>query len=295
MTYTIATKPISTSFLGFNEDGFPLVEIIGSLDLGSGRVKYVDTVRAVQNLLQAGDGNTKLRKNRARGFRTVGLSLSPHKSAGLGNLCPHASAGCVGACLNHQGMASVWESIHLSRIAKTVAFYCAREWFIDKLATELTSAQRSADRAGFDLCCRLNVFSDVAWERVAPELFDDFRAVQFYDYTKNPSRVGRVRPNYWVTFSRSEVNQAESLNLLDSGCNATVVFTDGNLYVGSRKPEYALPKTWCGFPVLDGDESDLRFLDSRGRKHGRVVGLKLKAASYHELQGAIDSGFAVVL
>ena len=45
-----------------------------------------------------------------------------------------------------------------------------------------------------------------------------------------------------------------------------------------------LPKTWQGKPVINGDESDLRFLDPKGV----IVGLKAKG------QGKKDtSGFVV--
>jgi hypothetical protein len=166
-----------------------------------------------------------------------------------------------------------------ARRAKTAAWYLARGWFLAQLRKELALAEKRARRKGLRLAARLNVFSDIAWEDTG--IVDAFPAVQFYDYTKNPRRVGPVRANYWVTFSRSETNGAAVLALLAAGKNVTVVFAD------------ALPRTWEGYTVISGDDTDLRFTDPRGRKRGRVVGLSIKAASLKEREGAINSGFAV--
>ena len=252
------------------------------------------TIAYPKNLFSDGDANTKLRKSSGKGFATIGLSLAPHKSAGVGNLCPNASPGCIAACLDHQGMASVFSSIQDARRRKTEIFYHNRKWFIDRLKVEIDNKQRKANSKNLRLAVRLNVFSDVPWERIEPGIFSDFPEVEFYDYTKNPTRAGLLLPNYWVTFSRSEINHKDCLNILRNGGNVAVPFADISAnYVGNRAGLQQLPKTWKGFPVINGDESDLRFQDTRGRKRGRVVGLKLKAYSTLERQQAIESGFAV--
>jgi hypothetical protein len=136
------------------------------------------------------------------------------------------------------------------------------------------------------------VFSDIQYELYGiPELFPK---IDFYDYTKNPRRVGQIAENYWTTFSRSETNETDCLELLSTANNVAVVFADSQLpYTGNRSSIQRLPKTWNGFQVIDGDTTDLRFLDVRGRKHGRVVGLRLKTHSVLERESAIKSGFAV--
>jgi hypothetical protein len=245
-------------------------------------------------LLSDGDTNTKLRKNGA-GFITGGMSLSPEKSAGIGNTCPHASPGCAEACLDHQGLASVWKTIGESRRAKTVLYYKDRERFLAILRGDIHRYLRRAERQNKRLAIRLNVFSDVAWENHGiPQLFPE---VQFYDYTKNPGRAVRknlILPNYHVTFSRSEVNENLALDALARGCNVSVVFADRKRpFVGNRSHLQRLPKTWRGFRVVDGDISDLRFEDPNGRLRGCVVGLRLKAHSYDERDKGTGSGFAV--
>lgn len=259
-----------------------------AIELPSGAIKIM------RHLLADGDSNTKLRKSSGAGFATVGLSMAPHKSAGVGNTCPHASAGCVAACLNHQGRAAFWTAILEARQARTLAYYHHREWFIARLRLELSRKLASAERQGLRLACRLNVFSDIAWEESG--IIDDFPSIEFYDYSKNPKRAGLLRPNYWVTFSRSETNHADCLDVLASGANVAIAFDTGR--TGNRVSMDAngadLPKTWRGYRVIDGDTTDLRFDDPRGRKRGIVVGLRLKAASRAERDGAIASGFAIV-
>ena len=34
--------------------------------------------------------------------------MAPHKSAGIGNLCPHASPGCIALCLGRESRTSVY-------------------------------------------------------------------------------------------------------------------------------------------------------------------------------------------
>ena len=268
--------------LTWTEDNFPIVDH-----------RDDDRPRTIRKLSAKGDTNTKLRKSAGHGFRTIGLSLAPSKESGIGNTCPHASTGCAGSCLDHQGLASVFEMIRRVRIAKTAVFYLARDWFLETLARELQSAVKSTVRDNLLLAARLNVFSDIPWERLG--IIEQFPNIQFYDYTKNPKRAGLIRPNYWVTFSRSETNQEDCLRLLAEGKNVAIPFDSGR--TGNQVTKQAsaddLPKTWYGFPVIDGDTTDLRFDDPRGRSRGRVVGLRLKAASRAERLKALDSGFAI--
>lgn len=263
-------------------------------------LKWIDSIptvtvarkrRAVRKLLQKGDGNTKLAKSNARSetYKTWGLSLAPADESGVINVCASASVGCKSACLDHQGMAAVWDSIRASRIAKTVLWDQDKGYFLSMLRHELDNIVKQSDREGFKPAIRLNVFSDIMWEKYG--IIDDYKSIQWYDYTKHAVRVGEVRPNYWTTFSRSESNQAECLDVLRAGGNVAVAFADTNKpYVGNRAQYQDLPETWEGFPVFDADQDDERWKDPRG---GIVVGLRLKAHSHEERADAIDSGFAV--
>ena len=100
----------------------------------------------------------------------------------------------------------------------------------------------------------------------------------FYDYTKRPYRV--VLPdNYTLTFSLCEDNRDSALGMLASGrCNIAVVFRANGL---KHEP---LPTSWRGYKVVDGDETDLRFLDPAGV----VVGLRCKGVALKDTSGFVQ-------
>lgn len=246
-------------------------------------------VRSVSTLLADGDANTKLRKSANDEFVTMGLSLAPWMAGGA-NVCPHASPGCILSCVGRQGLASVFKDISLARRARTRAFYEHREWFMARLDHELAFYSRKAEKAGKRLAVRLNMYSDLPWEKWG--IIDAHPNIEFYDYSKNPNRIGQIRPNYWTTFSRSEANEVLALGQLARGNNVAVAFADAsNPRVGNRAGEQSLPSRWHGFDVISGDDTDLRFDDPKG---GFVIGLKLKASTWASREASISSGFAVV-
>jgi len=122
---------------------------------------------------------------------------------------------------------------------------------------------------------RLDGTSDVGWERHG--VIQAFKGVQFYDYTKNYVRMlafigGKLPSNYSLTFSRSETNEAQCLEVLKRGGNVAVVFRGK-----------VLPTHWNGFKVINGDENDLRFLDPKGV----VVGLTAKGKAKSDTSGFV--------
>lgn len=231
----------------------------------------------VGTLLGKGDSNFKLSKsdNSGKGYLTYGLSLAPAKSSGY-NTCPNASPGCAAACLFTAGM-GVFKNVQAGRIAKTKAFFEHRAEFISRLKTELVSANKRAKKLDKQLAVRLNVLSDIKWEKVCPSLFSDFPEIQFYDYTKNPNRaikhaLGLFPKNYHLTFSRSETNESDCLKVLAEGGNVAVVF-DGPT------------DSWYNYPVIDGDNTDLRFLDPSPS----VIGLFPKGKAKKDETGFVVS------
>lgn len=222
-------------------------------------VKMPDgTDYTVRKLLGSGDSNAKLAKSDKanKGYLTFGLSLAPAKTSGY-NVCSKSTEGCASGCLFYAGQGR-FTSVQRGRIAKTRLFFQDRAMFRAMLYQELSKARCKARNQGKTLAVRLNVLSDLPWERIFPDLFTQFSDVQFYDYTKVP---GRLTPaNYYLTFSRSESNEPDALNEFRTGRNVAVVFSDKQL-----------PTHWRRVPVLNGDETDLRFLDRRG-----IVGLYAK-------------------
>lgn len=221
-----------------------------------------------------GIANTKTMKGEKLGYRTYIMHLAPSTLSGY-QVCPMASPGCASACLNLSGMGR-FSNVQAARIAKTKLFFQDRGLFMFKLLKEIRAAIRSSQKAGLTPVFRLNGTSDIRWETISVfadgfwhnNIMDAFPSVQFYDYTKIPNRRD-IPANYHLTFSRSEMNELEALQVLSSGkMNVAVVFDE-------------LPVKWAGVKVVDGTETDLRFLDDRAV----VVGLKANGKAKQDTSG----------
>lgn len=230
-------------------------------------------------------GNSKTRKGEKKGFTTYGIHLAPSNLSGF-NVCKDASQGCAAACLNTAGRGAM-SSVQRARIAKTQLFFRDKATFLEMLWQEIASGIKASSRKGMVPCFRLNLTSDLPWEKIPHDgktIFSAFPDVQFYDYTKSPERMtaflaGDFPSNYHLTFSRSETNGELAMAFLKSGGNVAMVF---------RK---SLPSSYAGFPVVDGDETDLRFLDGKGT----IVGLKEKGLAKKDESGFVLEPIAGVL
>ncbi len=223
--------------------------------------------------------NTKLEKNKKLGFLSFGIHLSPSDKSGF-NVCKWASQGCRAACLDTSGMGS-FSNVQAARIAKTRWFFEDKQAFLQQLHKEIRASIRKAIKNSLSPSFRLNLTSDLPWESIKFEgknMMEHFPQVQFMDYTKSPERMasflsGEMPANYHLTFSRSEEtkNQILAESFLASGGNVAMVFRG------------SLPSKWNGAPVVDGDETDLRFLDPKGC----VVGLVEKGLAKKDETGFV--------
>lgn len=216
------------------------------------------------------ESQAKMVKSGGRGYAPKILHLQPYKYMGK-NLCPKAKA-CAKACLITSGRMHMVNAVN-ARQKRTELFWQDRTGFMAQLSTEIAAHRRSAIKAGLKPCIRLNGTSDVQWEKIAPGLFTEFSDVQFYDYTKIPTRFKGLPENYSLTFSRAESNHDDAAALLADGHNVAVVFAD------------TLPGKYLGRVVIDGDAHDLRFTDPRGV----VVGLKAKGKARKDTSGFVVS------
>lgn len=227
--------------------------------------------------------SAKAIKAKGYGYLNAIHYMAPADLSGV-NLCPHASLACKAACLgwtsgqasmvkNLTGRTAQGNSVRQSRIDKARRFMRDRTAYIRDLVRSIELAERKAHKLGMKLCVRPNGSTDIAWEGVRCErngvtyrnIMEAFPHIQFVDYTKNPRRFMRaLPPNYHLTLSRSEVNEAECIDALAKGTNVAVVFAAD-----------AAQPMWNGFTVIDGDKHDLRHLDPRGAR-GVVVGLTPK-------------------
>lgn len=76
--------------------------------------------------------------------------------------------------------------------------------------------------------------------------------------------------NYHLTFSLAEDNDAFAVKALENGMNVAAVFR-------------TLPDTFMGRKVINGDDTDLRFLDEQGV----IVGLKAKGKAKKDATGFV--------
>jgi hypothetical protein len=225
-------------------------------------------------------GNPKLLKGQAQGYLSSVLHLAPADLSGK-EVCPKRTAGCTAACLNLAGRGGIFKKgestnvIQQARIRKTKLFFENRSAFISQLLNDIVKTIKYAEKKGLIPVFRLNGTSDLSWEKYeileGRNIFQMFPQVQFYDYTKVLGRkVGDI-PNYHLTFSNADGNINDVLAAKQAGLNIAVVF----------KKE--LPKTYLGLPVINGDETDLRFLDPKGV----IVGLKAKGKAKKDTSGFV--------
>ena len=219
-------------------------------------------------------GNYKTSKGEKYGWKTYGLHLAPFNLSGK-NVCSSATVGCSTACLNTAGR-GIMHSVQDARVKKTRRFFEDRDGFLSQLYKEIKSSVKSAAKKQINSCFRLNLTSDILWERF---VIGDFPKSQFYDYTKHLKRFvrfleGKLPSNYHLTYSRDETTPDTLVkSLCASGGNVAVVFR------GKK-----LPRRWLGIEVIDGDDSDLRFQDGEGK----IVGLLEKGLAKKD-----ETGFVV--
>ena len=240
-------------------------------------------------LLSVGSNAKTVKGDKKTVYLTAIMYLAPSTAAGYHkgkqiNLCPMATEGCKKACLFTAGRAAVFENINEARIRKARWFVEDRETFMLQLIHDIAVFQAFCTKHDKVPAVRLNGTSDIQWEKIHAKgvnptynVMEMFPDVQFYDYTKIPTR-SNLPENYSLTFSLAENNDSQARRAIKSGMNVAVVF---------RTPHY--PATFMGLPVVNGDETDLRILDPKGC----IVGLKAKGQARYDESGFVRENVAV--
>lgn len=200
-------------------------------------------------LLSDDTDNLKLGKSAKIGVVSFGLSLAPAKSSGTHNVCRFATK-CADSCVAFAGNGQ-YKKVQRARAVKTQFLAAHPSEFITLLINEIDKASTKGPVA-----VRLNTFSDLPWETLVPWLFTRWDNVQFYDYTKWPASQRPDPKGYDLTRSANEKQtDNEVREMLKAGHRVAVC-------VDVKKGE--LPATYLGFPTIDGDKDDARFLNPRG-------------------------------
>ena len=235
-------------------------------------MKFTSKAAAVRatgvNYLCSLSTTVKHQKSLKYGELTLSLYLAPADMSGY-EVCPGRNEECSRLCLNQSGknigpQKERGDFINQSRITKTRLFFEEREFFMDWLIFEVEAAKRKAVRMTHKLSIRLNNTSDISpllFTRNGKNILEMYPEIQFYEYTKVPSRVKLMEryPNYDVTFSYTGYNLEICKQMLENNTRVAVVFKK-------------VPKVWEGYHVIDGDAYDMRYKDDKKV----IVGLKYK-------------------
>ena len=224
--------------------------------------------------------NPKIQKGTKEGYLSFILHLAPADLSGK-EVCPKRTQGCTAACLNTAGRGGMFRKgentnvIQKARIRKTRYFFENRDAFMADLVEDIMRAVNFARRKGLTPVFRLNGTSDLSWEKYpvpmhGKNIFDAFSTLQFYDYTKVLGRKVKDIPNYHLTFSAADGNDADVARAIEQGMNVAVVFDK-------------LPEEYMGRTVFNADDTDLRFLDPKGV----VLGLKAKGRAKKDTSGFV--------
>jgi hypothetical protein len=224
-------------------------------------------------------GNPKLLKGEKQGYMSFVLHLAPADLSGK-EVCPKRTAGCTAACLNTAGRGGMFKkgestnAIQQARIRKTKMFFEQRDAFMTQLVKDVQLGIKQAAKKNMIPVFRLNGTSDLSWEKYevadGKNIFQLFPDIQFYDYTKVLGRKTGDIKNYHLTFSNADGNINDVMAAKQAGLNIAVVFNK-------------LPEKYIGRPVINGDDTDLRFLDPKGV----IVGLKAKGKAKKDTSGFV--------
>jgi len=212
--------------------------------------------------------NPKIQKGTKLGYLSFILHLAPADLSGR-ETCPKRTAGCTAACLNTAGRGGMFRKgentnvIQRARIRKTEYFFNDRAGFLADLAADIRKGIKFAEKQGLTPVFRLNGTSDLSWEKYG--IIEQFPTVQFYDYTKVLGRKVAHLPNYHLTFSKADGNDADVAEALLQGMSVVAVYD----------------KIPAGVP--SADETDLRFLDPKGT----MLGLKAKGRAKKDYSGFV--------
>ena len=245
------------------------------------------------SLIRSGNNAKTVKSDKASGFVTAIMYLAPSTIAGGKTVCPFAkTAQCEAACLYTAGQ-GVYSNVQQARINKTRRFLNDRETFMRDLVADISKFSAACERANRKPAVRLNGTSDIAFERIPVDgcanIFDRFPHVRFYDYTKVTARAFANLPsNYSLTLSFSGANlkyaHAVEHAAKETGINVAVVYRSHDTVkmlaeITRRNRSNSLWER----RVIDGDETDLRFLDPQGV----IVGLYAKGAAKKDTTGFV--------
>ena len=247
-------------------------------------------------LLTVDRGNPKTAKGIGSGYRTAVMHLAPHKLGGRTTVCPHATPGCIAACLNLAGRGGIFKAgertnpIQEARKRRTRLFHENRVVFKEKLQSEIARFTRSCERSGDRPAIRLNGTSDLNWIPIVEE-YGKGSGIQFYDYTKSLDYALAVKATipenlYSVTYSHAEGRDLDTLSAISMGIRVAFVargktYQDREKIVRDWITAHASKTIGDSLTYCDGDAHDLIF------RHSQIIILKAKGPAKRDTRGFV--------
>ena len=237
--------------------------------------------------LGSSNQSAKMSLSYKNGENTYGIYLAPYNMSGY-QVCPNGQH-CHEFCLNGSGRNKVESFVNggvgltrtdISRIKRTKLFYENRDLFMDLLIHEIKRELNYAKRNDMGFSVRLNCTSDLSplifkYKGSNENILDMFPNISFYDYSKCVSRykLADSYDNYDLTFSYDGYNSNECEWIINQKKGRVAIVFHGN----------KLPKRFCGYDVIDGNKTDIRFRDA----YNVIVGLHYHPTSndYHIVSG----------
>lgn len=158
-------------------------------------------------------------------------------------------------------------NVQKGRYRRTDRYVTDRAGFEAQARYELSMVAAFAAAHELQLGVRWNGTSDIDYATVHPTLVAHAASLGFeqYDYTKRPVRYDAAAPVRLVySLDAGAARERHAMRYLRDGGTVAVVF--------AVKPGQVLPLEWNGYPVIDGDLSDLRSRDPART----VIGLRAK-------------------
>ena len=221
-------------------------------------------------------------------YPITGLSLAPATHSGR-NVCPQSTKSCRDVCVLWFRGRTVMPNVRDAMIRRAQWLFEDQSAFLSQLHKEIGKLKETS-------AIRLNVASDLAWEKIDSSLFNYNH--KFYDYTKVLKRAekyasGSFHPNYQLTYSWNERSDKRKVNqLLKKGMNVAIVhdtpYDPQRGVIGELPKGIKIGTKW--HETVDGDQQDARLKEIDGE--GKVVLLRAKMRK-DQLDEYVGTGFVV--
>ena len=218
--------------------------------------------------------NTKIDKS---------LKLFPDYEASILQLVPSKTVcdnpfykNCISNCLSFKGMAKVYPATVVGGRKKRVDLLLSDSpSFMLQLKKEINLQIKRSIKKGKKCCIRLNGFSDIDWSKEnyhieGNVIFDYFKEVQFWDYTKNLDRIRDNQfSNYHLVYSFIESTQTQPSNIKESLEALRLGFNVAIIVKKIESWEIQLLKDKSDHQTI-GDDHDFRWKDEN-QKSGLIL------------------------